>query len=85
MMQTKTVHILLVEDDRVDVKAVERTLKQQKIANPLTVVSDGVEALEALRGQSTRQKIPRPYIILLDLNRTQCTDGPRIPRTIARA
>lgn len=67
MPTTKTVHFLLVEDDEIDVMAIDRAFKKQKIANPITVAKDGIHALEALRGVNGHDKIPRPYIILLDL------------------
>ncbi|TRX02919.1 response regulator [Candidatus Methylobacter oryzae] len=63
-----TVNILLVEDDEVDVMAVKRAFQTIKIANPLFVVNDGIEALETLRGSNGRPRLPRPFIILLDLN-----------------
>lgn len=48
-MTENTVHILLVEDDEVDVKAVRRAFKALRIANPIVVAKDGLEALEILR------------------------------------
>jgi len=62
------VNILLVEDDEVDVMAVKRALKDLKIANPFFRAADGIDALEILRGENGKTKLPRPYIILLDLN-----------------
>ena len=62
------VNILLVEDDEVDVMTVQRALKELKIANPLFLAKDGIEALEILRGLNGNKKIPRPFVILLDLN-----------------
>jgi CheY-like chemotaxis protein len=62
------VNILLVEDDEVDVMAVKRALKDIKIANPFFRATDGIDALEMLRGENGKAKLPRPYIILLDLN-----------------
>jgi len=62
------VSILLVEDDEVDVKAVKRALRELKIANHLVRAADGIEALEILRGENGKQMLPRPHIILLDLN-----------------
>lgn len=56
--------ILLVEDDRIDVMTIERSMKDLKIANPLYVVENGIEALKFLRSESN----PRPGIILLDIN-----------------
>ena len=65
-MATKTVTILLVEDDDVDVQGIQRALRKHKIANPMEVVHDGVEALEFLR--SADHDDLRPYLILLDIN-----------------
>lgn len=62
------VSLLLVEDDAVDVKAFKRALETLKILNPLTIASDGVEALEILRGENGVEALKRPYLILLDLD-----------------
>ena len=64
----REVNILLVEDDKVDVMAVRRAFKVRKIANPLYIASDGVEALEMLRGADSPPLIAEPLIIILDLN-----------------
>ena len=61
-MASKVVHILLVEDDEVDVRALRWAFEKLRIANPLTVASDGVEALEILK------TLPRPYLIITDIN-----------------
>ncbi|MCE9687999.1 response regulator [Shewanella sp. AS16] len=65
LSERKPVTILLVDDDYVDVKGVERALKQLKIPNPLIRAKDGVEALELLRQADS---VSRPYLILLDIN-----------------
>ena len=62
------VNILLVEDDEVDVMAVRLALKELKIANPVFRAADGIDALEMLRGTNGKTRMPRPYVILLDLN-----------------
>ena len=62
MRDSKTVTILLVEDDEVDVKALRWAFDKLKIANPLVVARDGVEAWEML------PNLPRPYLIITDLN-----------------
>lgn len=62
------VNILLVEDDVVDVKALRRAFAALQITNPLYVASDGVEALRILRGTAGQGPLPRPYLILLDIN-----------------
>ena len=61
------VNILVVDDDDIDVRAVKRGFAAQKISNPIYVASDGVEAIEMLRGEGGRDPLPRPYLILLDL------------------
>ena len=67
-MTTAPVNILLVEDNDVDVETVERAFRKYKIANPVTVAVDGLEALQILRGEGGHEKFQRPYIVLLDLN-----------------
>jgi CheY-like chemotaxis protein len=66
--QGRPVHILLVEDDEIDVEAILRAFHRQKIGNPITVVSDGIEALELLRGVTGHAKLTYPYLILLDIS-----------------
>ncbi len=67
-MPHSQVTFLLVEDDDVDVMCLQRTFRRLGIANQLVVANDGVEALEMLRGANGHDPIPKPYIILLDLN-----------------
>ncbi|KFE71964.1 response regulator [Hyalangium minutum] len=61
----RTLNILLVEDDEVDVMNVQRSFKKNNISNPLYVAGNGVEALEMLRSGS----VPSTNrLILLDIN-----------------
>jgi CheY-like chemotaxis protein len=48
MRSSRVVTILLVEDDEVDVKALKWAFDKLKVANPLVIARDGVEALELL-------------------------------------
>jgi CheY-like chemotaxis protein len=65
VIEEKVLNILLVEDDQVDVMNVRRAFEKNRIANPLFVAGDGVEALEMLRDDT----VPRNRrMILLDLN-----------------
>ena len=68
MSDNRTVNILLVEDDEIDAEALQRSFAKHKIANPITVAKDGLEALQILRGADDREPFASPYIILLDLN-----------------
>lgn len=67
-MTMRTVNVLLVEDNEVDQEAVQRAFRRQKIANPVVVARDGVEALDVLRGTGGRKPLDRPFLILLDIN-----------------
>lgn len=67
-MPHKEATFLLIEDDEVDVMHLQRSFKKLKIANPMVIANDGIEALEILRGENGRAKITMPYIVLLDLN-----------------
>ncbi|HEV7979893.1 response regulator [Amycolatopsis sp.] len=62
------IDILLVEDDPGDVLMTQEAFEHHKIRNSLHVVSDGVEALQFLRGEAPFEGRPRPGLILLDLN-----------------
>ena len=63
--------ILLVEDSHDEVLLTTEALREQKIKNPIFVVSDGSEALEYLfcEGRySDRDINQKPSLVLLDLN-----------------
>lgn len=63
--------ILLVEDNPDDVELTRIAFAQAKIANPLHVVDNGVEALDYLFGRGDWAQQPKheaPALILLDLN-----------------
>ena len=64
VIKTKPVTIFVVDDDDIDVMSIERALKKLKNVNPMLRAKDGAEALEML----TQKTVPRPYIILLDIN-----------------
>ena len=60
--------ILLVEDDDVDAEAVERVLMKSGRQIPVIRARDGIEGLEAVRGEGKFAGLPAPNLILLDLN-----------------
>jgi two-component system, response regulator len=64
-----TREILLVEDNDDDVQLTKRALVQNRIGNELTVVHDGVAALEHLRrlASGAPSGPPLPAVVLLDL------------------
>jgi len=68
MNEIRPVEILLVEDSPSDTDLTVEALREAKIRNHLSIVNDGVQAIEFLRGQGKYTRAPRPDLILLDLN-----------------
>jgi len=67
-MSGREVTVLLVDDNHVDREAVARAFSKQRIANTIVNATNGEDALDALRGTNGRTAVPRPYLVLLDLN-----------------
>lgn len=69
-MKKRTVNVLLVEDDEVDVMNVQRAFRRNRIENPLYVAHNGLDALAMLRGTtSTLPPVPgHRRLVLLDIN-----------------
>jgi two-component system, response regulator len=62
--------ILLVEDNRDDVELTVLALKEAKIANPVVVARNGVEAIDYLFGTGSyagRDPSDQPVVVLLDI------------------
>jgi CheY-like chemotaxis protein len=68
MREPRTAHLLHVEDDDICQMMLSREFKKARIANPISGACDGIEALEMLRGTNGHERLPRPFLILLDLN-----------------
>jgi CheY-like chemotaxis protein len=68
MTTFQPIEILLVEDSPGDVELTREALADAKVSNNLSVVVDGVEAMEFLRKQGAYAAAPTPDLILLDLN-----------------
>lgn len=67
----RALHILLVEDDEVDVMKVKRALKRNRLRHPIYIAGDGQQALGLLRQHDAAGSpvIPQERrIIFLDLN-----------------
>jgi CheY-like chemotaxis protein len=65
---TIPIEVLLVEDNLGDVRLTQEALRDAKVRNNLHVVSDGVEAMAFLRREGRYAGVPRPDLVLLDLN-----------------
>jgi len=68
LKDSKEIEILLVEDNAGDVRLTIEALKEAKVSNKLSVVRDGVEAMEFLQQKGVYKDAARPDLILLDLN-----------------
>ena len=62
------IDVLMVEDDEGDVLMTREAFEYYKIRNRLHVVSDGDQALQFLRRSGPYADVPRPGLILLDVN-----------------
>ena len=60
--------ILLVEDSPGDVRLTREALKDAKMHFNLHVTSDGIDAMSFLNHKEEYANVPRPDLILLDLN-----------------
>ena len=68
MLEPKTIQLLHVDDDDLCIMGLARAFKGAKISNPVSFAHDGIDALQMLRGTNGSWRLPRPYVILLDLN-----------------
>lgn len=65
MNPDKTLNLVLIEDDDIDVMNVRRALERAHVTNPVFVAHNGIEGLELLRGNT----VPKDRrLVLLDLN-----------------
>ncbi|WP_420862340.1 response regulator [Algirhabdus cladophorae] len=66
--KTKEVRFLIVDDDRVSIMALQRSLRKLRIVNELEIAKDGLEALSILNASVEAEGRLLPYIVILDLN-----------------
>jgi len=64
----KTADILLVEDNPGDVQLTKEALENCKMVNKLYVAEDGEEALDFLYKRGEYVNMPKPDLVILDLN-----------------
>jgi two-component system, chemotaxis family, response regulator Rcp1 len=73
----RPIHILLVEDNPADTRLTIETLRDDKILNNLSVVTDGELALQFLRRDPPYPQATRPDLLLVDLTLPR-RDGPEL-------
>lgn len=64
----KPIHILLVEDNEGDIILTTEAFEEGKIANMISVVRDGKEAIDFLNKTGKYKKVKFPDLVLLDVN-----------------
>lgn len=62
------IDILLVEDSDGDARLATEAMKESKISNVLHRVTDGEEAMQFLYREGRYADMPRPGLVILDLN-----------------
>ena len=62
------IEVLLVEDSPGDVRLTQEAFRDANRSIHLHVASDGVEAMAFLKREGSNANVPRPDLILLDLN-----------------
>ena len=68
LRSSRPIEILLVEDDPGDVLITQEAFNDYRIANRLTVVSNGEDAIAYMRKQGRFAGVATPDLVLLDLN-----------------
>src|SRR3990172_7637889 len=64
----KHIEILLVEDSPADILLTREAFQQNKLVNAIYVAEDGIQAMDFLYKRGAYASVPRPDLILLDLN-----------------
>ena len=72
MTRTRPAHILLIEDNRMDIELTLDAFREHRLNNEIHVAPGGMEGLDYLLGQgefADREKFPLPDLMLHDLKR----------------
>lgn len=77
----RPVEVLLVEDSPADARLVREALMEGPVLKRIHVVTDGAQALDFVRQRGQFANVPRPDLVLLDLNLPK-RDGIEVLREI---
>ena len=67
-MNHQPIEILLIEDNPADIRLTKEAFREARIQNNIHVVQDGAGAIAFVHQEEPYQDVPRPDLILLDLN-----------------
>lgn len=84
MTRSRPAHILLIEDNRMDIELTLDAFRERRLNNEIHVAPGGQEGLDYLLGHgefADREKFPLPDLILLDL-KMPVIDGHEVLRQI---
>lgn len=84
MTRSRPAHILLIEDNRMDIELTLDAFRERRLNNEIHVAPGGQEGLDYLLGNgefADRDKFPLPDLILLDL-KMPVIDGHEVLRQI---
>lgn len=84
MTHTRPAHILLIEDNRMDIELTLDAFRERRLSNTVHVAQGGKEGLDYLFGRGKyddREQHPLPDLILLDL-KMPVVDGHEVLRQI---
>jgi CheY-like chemotaxis protein len=68
MSPSNPIEILVVDDNPGDLRLIQEAIKDSRVASRLHTAKDGDEALAFLRREGPHAEVPRPHLVLLDLN-----------------
>lgn len=68
MSPSNPIEILVVDDNPGDLRLIQEAIKDSNVASRLHTAKDGQEALAFLRKEGPYADVPRPNLVLLDLN-----------------
>jgi two-component system, chemotaxis family, response regulator Rcp1 len=66
--ETRMIEVLLVEDNPGDVRLAQEAFRNVNSSIRMHLAADGIEAMAFLRQQGEHLHVPRPDLIVLDLN-----------------
>jgi CheY-like chemotaxis protein len=68
MLNPEKMKVLVVEDNPDDVTIIKRAMRKSEVKCELYFARDGEEALDFLHREGEFEDVPRPDLVLLDLN-----------------